>query len=119
MSEEKMYTGSCHCGNVSYKTSMDLQRAITCNCSMCSRTGAVMAFVPKDSFELLSGQDSLSDYQFNTKKIHHLFCSNCGVRSFARGTDRKGAEMFMVNVRCLEGVDMKAVSITEHDGKSA
>jgi hypothetical protein len=84
---------------------------------MCSRTGALMAFVPEDKFQLLSGEDSLSDYQFNTKKIHHLFCSNCGVRPFARGSGPGGA-MCMVNARCLEGVDPLALEVKHWDGKS-
>jgi hypothetical protein len=119
MSEAKSYSGSCHCGNVTYNVSLDLGQVMTCNCSMCGRTGAIMAFTPKDSFTLLSGDDKLSDYQFNTKKIHHLFCENCGVRSFARGVDRKGNEMMMVNVRCLEGVDLASLKITEHNGRDA
>jgi hypothetical protein len=119
MSEAKTYGGSCHCGNVTYTVAIDLSHVMTCNCSICSRTGAVMAFVPKAAFELKSGAGAQSDYQFNTKNIHHLFCSTCGVRSFARGTDRKGREMVMINVRCLEGVDLKSLTIPEHDGRSA
>ncbi len=119
MTETKSYSGSCHCGKVTYKVALDLSHVMTCNCSICSRTGSVMAFVPEDGFELLSGEDALTDYQFNTKNVHHVFCSTCGVRSFARGTDRKGAAMYMVNARCLEGVDLKALAVTEHDGRSA
>ncbi len=119
MSEAKTYSGSCHCGKVSYKVAVDLSNVVTCNCSICSRTGSVMAFVPEDHFELLSGKDALTDYQFNTKNIHHVFCTTCGVRSFANGTDRKGAPNYMINVRCLEGVDLKTLNFTEYDGRSA
>ena len=75
MSESKTYRGSCHCGNVKYEVELDLSGPVlACNCSMCSRTGSLMAFVPENQFRLLAGDQSLSDYQFNTKKIHHLFC---------------------------------------------
>ncbi|MEP7049711.1 MAG: GFA family protein [Pseudomonadota bacterium] len=120
MTEAKIYSGSCHCGKVSYQVDLDLSQAlITCNCSMCSRTGSLMAFVPEERFRLLSGEDALTDYQFNTKNIHHVFCATCGVRSFARGKDRKGAPMYMVNARCLAGVEVKELKITEYDGRSA
>ena len=118
MTHPPTYSGSCHCGKVSYKVSVDLSNVITCNCSICSRTGSIMAFVAEERFQLLSGQDALTDYQFNTKNIHHVFCSTCGVRSFARGTDRNGVPNYMINVRCLEGVDLKSLAFTEYDGRS-
>ena len=116
--ELKTYTGSCHCGKVKYQVAIDLGHAMTCNCSICSRTGSVMVFVPQAQFTLLQGQNEQTDYQFNKMNVHHLFCSTCGVRSFGRGTGRGGAEMCMINVRCLEGVDLKALAIKEMDGKS-
>jgi hypothetical protein len=67
---------------------------------------------------LRSGADSLTDYQFNKKIIHHLFCRTCGIGSFARGTGPDGAEMIAINVRCLDGVDLDSLTVTPFDGKS-
>jgi hypothetical protein len=78
-----------------------------------------MAFVASSNFRLLSGDADLHDYQFNKKRIHHLFCSNCGIRSFARGTDGKGNEMIMINVRCLDGVALEELKTKAYDGRSA
>jgi hypothetical protein len=50
--------------------------------------------------------------------VHHLFCSHCGVGSFARGKRPDGAEMIAVNVRCLDDVDPAALSPMPFDGKS-
>ncbi len=87
MSEPTTHTGGCHCGKVRYEAKVDLGApVIACNCSMCGRTGTLLSFVPATQFKLLSGEDSLTDYQFNKKAIHHLFCKVCGVKSFARGT---------------------------------
>jgi hypothetical protein len=118
MTEARTYDGSCHCGAVRYRVTMALEGAITCNCSICSRTGTMLAFAPASSFELRSGEDALTDYQFGRKRIHHLFCSRCGVRSFARGTGPNGEPMAAVNVRCLEGVDLDAVPVRRVDGRS-
>jgi hypothetical protein len=115
---DENYTGSCHCGSVRYEVRTALDGAISCNCSMCSRTGAVMVFVPAEQFQLLSGEDALSDYQFNKRNIHHVFCSTCGVRSFSRGTGPGGKPMCAVNVRCLEGVDVDSLKIERFDGRS-
>ncbi|MET0344482.1 MAG: GFA family protein [Polyangiales bacterium] len=119
MGEAKQYKGSCHCGNVTYKVSADLSGdLISCNCSICGRTGTVLTFVPAAQFTLEQGEDALTDYQFNKKSIHHLFCSTCGVRSFARGTAPDGASMVAINARCLEGVDVTKLKVHQYDGAS-
>lgn len=112
------YTGSCHCGNVRYEVEMELKGAMSCNCSICSRRGWLIDFVPASQFRLLTDESALTDYQFNKKIIHHLFCSTCGVASFGRGTGRDGSPMVAINVRCLEGVDVDALPIRKVDGKS-
>ena len=58
-------------------------------------------------------------YQFNKRVIHHLFCSQCGVASFARGRGPDGKEMVAINVRCLDGVDVASLKLTPYDGKNA
>lgn len=118
MAEEKSYEGGCHCGAVRYRVTMALDRAITCNCSICQKTGTVLSFVPAARFSLLQGEDALTDYQWGKKRIHHLFCRRCGVRSFARGAMPDGTPMAAVNVRCLDGVDLDAVATTRFDGRS-
>lgn len=118
MTEAKTYTGGCHCGAVRYRVTLKLDQAITCNCSICSRTGTVLAFTPAEQFELVSGREALTDYQWGKKRLHHLFCRHCGVRSFARGAKPGGAEMAAINVRCLDGVDLGAIPTKQFDGKS-
>ena len=114
----KTYVGSCHCGKVRFETAMDIGHLTACNCSICSRMGWLLTFVPGDDFKLLSGDGALTDYQFGKKHIHHLFCSTCGVNSFSRGTGQSGQAMVAVNVRCLEGVDLEKVPVKNFDGKS-
>ncbi|MCP3104061.1 GFA family protein [Myxococcus sp. K15C18031901] len=120
MSEtQKSYEGGCHCGRVRYEVKLDLsQPVITCNCSICQKSGGMLTFVPTELFTLRSGQDALTDYQFNKKVIHHLFCSSCGVRSFARGTTPDGKAMIAINARCLDGVDAAALKTMPVDGRS-
>jgi len=91
---------------------------IACNCSICAKTGTLLTFVPASSFKLLSGEEALTDYQFNRQVIHHLFCNTCGVRSFARGVGPDGSEMAAINARCLDGFDMAQFPIQNYDGKS-
>ena len=104
MPETKTYHGQCHCGAVRYTVETDLGAMGDCNCSRCRRLGWVLQSAPASAFHLLSGEDNLTLYRFNTEKIDHLFCKTCGIESFARGDDGKGNGMVMINVNCLEGV---------------
>ena len=67
---------------------------------------------------LAAEEEALSDYQFGKKRNHHVFCRTCGVRSFSRATGPDGKNVFAFNVRCLEGVDLAALTIKPVDGKS-
>ena len=116
--ESKTYSGGCHCGRVRYQVTTDLASVIECNCSICSRRGHWLNFVPAEQFKLLQGQDALTDYQFNKHIIHHNFCSVCGVGSFARGKNADGSPMAAINVRCLDDIDLASIKTTRFDGKS-
>lgn len=119
MPEARKYTGGCHCGNVRYEVTASLDQGYVCNCSLCAKQGWMLTFAPATQFTLLSGENAQTDYQFNKKSIHHLFCSTCGVRSFSRGTHPKtGVETIAVNIRCLDGVDPAAIEVKHVDGKS-
>jgi hypothetical protein len=119
MSNLETYTGSCHCGKVRYQVKIDLAKpVISCNCSMCGRSGTLLSFVPADQFTLLSGEEVLTDYQFNKHVIHHTFCSVCGIKSFARGVGRDGSATVAINTRCIDGVDVARLTLMPFDGKS-
>lgn len=117
MSETK-YQGSCHCGAVKLTASMDLSKPVTaCNCSICSRAGWLLVFVPESAVEV-SGKDHLTDYQFAKKHIHHTFCKVCGIHAFGHGAAPDGRNMYAVNVRCLDGVELDKLEVKHFDGKS-
>jgi hypothetical protein len=104
--------------NVRYEVSTDLGSVISCNCSICSKKGSLLTFVPVGEFKLLAGEDAQKDYQFNKNVIHHLFCKNCGIASFSRGAMPDGTKIVAINVRCLEGVDPSSLQVTAYDGRS-
>ena len=118
MAEARTYTGGCHCGKVRYEATVDLDQAMSCNCSRCAKLGWILTFTPAHKFKLISGESDLTDYLFNKHVIHHLFCSTCGIESFARGTAPDGSETAAINIRCLDDVDIGALEPTPVDGKS-
>lgn len=79
----KHYTGSCHCGMIQYTVDLDLDEAVMeCNCSHCQIKGFLLSFTPQENFELISGEENLTEYKFNKNVISHLFCKTCGVQCF-------------------------------------
>ncbi len=120
MADLQTHTGGCHCGNVRYEVELDLGSGIVaCNCSICAKKGLLLAFAAAEGFKLLSGQDDLRDYRFNRRVIRHVFCGTCGTEPFARGLTPDGSkEMVAINVRCLDGVDIAALTTLPFDGKS-
>lgn len=112
------YKGGCQCGAVSYEVDVDIDNAITCNCSRCQKLGSVLAFAPRSSFKLGSGEANLTEYRFNKQEISHLFCKLCGIQSFAYGQMPDGSPVAAINVNCLEGVDPRAIEAHHVDGKS-
>ena len=115
---EKHYEGGCQCGAVRYEVDVDIDEAISCNCSRCKPMGFVLAFTARDKLKVLSGQDNLTDYLFNKEEIRHRFCITCGVESFAYGVMPDGTEMAAVNVNCLKGVDVRTLDPQHVDGAS-
>ena len=85
---------------------------------MCTMTRLWGAIVSADSFRLSAGEAELVDYQ--PDNVHHVFCRNCGVRSFGWGENPGlGGKFYAVRVNCLDGVDVDELvnaPITYFDG---
>ena len=110
------YHGSCHCGDVAFDVEGDIKNAMVCNCSICSRKGSMLWFVPWNQFHLQTPDDATSTYTFNRHLIEHRFCKNCGIHSFAEGVDPKGNKMAAINLRSIEGLDLESIPVTHFDG---
>jgi hypothetical protein len=110
--------GSCHCGRVAFEVDGEPTEAMACNCSICSRKGSLLWFVPRDKLRLLTPEANAATYTFNKHVIKHRFCSNCGIHTHGEGVDPKGRPMAAINVRCLEDFDLKSLKVREFDGRS-
>ena len=72
--------------------------------------------VPRNRFELLSGESDLVTYTFNTGVAKHHFCRVCGVQSFY--VPRSDPDKVDVNARGLDGIDLDALEVTRFDGRN-
>ena len=112
--------GSCHCGRVQFEVSLDkdFSEALSCNCSICQRKGTLLSFVPKTQLKMMSGAESLQDYQFAKKRIHHTLCKVSGVPPFSSAIAPDGPDTAAINVRCIENIDLDSLRIHKYDGKN-
>lgn len=112
------YRGSCHCGRIAFEVEGEIEGVLACNCSICSRKGSLLWFVPRDKLELRTPEDAAATYTFNKHVIQHRFCPTCGIHPYAEGTDPKGNRMAAINARCLEDVDLAAIPVRHFDGRA-
>jgi len=113
------YRGACHCGNVTFEFESEITSALHCNCTFCVRRGALLHGVPPEQFRLTGGATgSIGEVAvYGSGIFQHHFCSNCGIQCFTRrnGQGRFGPQV-RVNLRCVEGIDLEALSVRHFDG---
>jgi hypothetical protein len=111
---KQTYRGRCHCGKVRFEVDADLDHVRVCDCSICRARGALNHRVKEGDIRVLTPLEDLSVYQWNTKQAKDYFCPVCGILPFRR--PRNGADIWTVNVRCLEGVDLDAIPVKRVQG---
>ena len=96
--------GACHCSAVRFHVRLKdgLRSARRCTCSYCRMRGAVAVSANISDLQLLSGDESLSCYQFNTGTAKHYFCATCGI--YTHHQRRSNPQEYGVNVACLAGI---------------
>ena len=110
------YSGSCHCGAVRFEIEApEMLEAERCNCSICTKSGYLHLILPLARFRLVSGEDAITTYTFNTGVAKHTFCRVCGVKPFY--TPRSNPDGIDINVNCLDTPPAE-LTIVEFDGRN-
>ena len=91
-----------------------LDHVTACDCSLCVKKNARMVRVREDALTVLSGEDHLGDYQWNTHRARHHFCRICGIYVFHR--KRAAPDLYEVNVFCLDGFDPSGLPVRVSEG---
>ena len=112
-----MKSGRCHCGAIQFSVEGEIEQVIECNCSHCRRKGLLLWFVSPTALAVSSGISQLATYTFNQHVIQHQFCSICGCQPFGVGRLRSGTEAALINIRCLEGIELENVKRVPVNGR--
>ena len=113
----EFYKGRCHCGAVSFETSVQkIEKGIRCNCSICEKKGAVMTpfTIAPDDLKYSAEGNSLSTYQFGTNVAKHHFCNRCGIYTFHETMRVPGH--YRVNVGCIDGIESLELPVEVFNG---
>jgi hypothetical protein len=113
-----IYKGSCHCGKIAFEVEGDLTQVIDCNCSICTKKGSLLWFVPRQQLRLLTPEENMSTYTFGKRTIKYRFCPNCGMHPFGEGVDPSGNAMAAINARCLEGIELSSLTVQHFNGRA-
>ena len=114
------YAGACHCKAVRFEIAAEIDHVRSCDCSVCSKRGALIFRVTPEYFRLLTPLEELAVYRWGTETAADYFCRTCGILPFRKPSAltaaeiAKGAEPFdgwAVNVRCLDGFDLASVPV--------
>lgn len=108
---------SCHCGHIRLQVEGHIKSALACNCSICQRKGSLLWFVPRANLQFLTAENRASTYTFCKHVIKHRFCPHCGMHPYGEGTGPSGRAMAAINIRCIEGIDLKTIPVTEYNGR--
>lgn len=110
------HQGGCHCKAVRFEVALPPRIEVEdCNCSICLMSQNAHTIVPSSRFRLLSGEDALSVYTFNTGVAQHKFCKICGIKSFY--TPRSNPDGVAVTWRCFDDPHaFENVQISAFDG---
>lgn len=68
--------------------------------------------------DLFTPEDEIADYTFGKRSIRHRFCPVCGIHLFAESADSSGSLTMVINVRCLEDVELSSLPVLCFDGRS-
>jgi len=83
MHDSKELSGSCLCGEITYKFTGHIKVFQYCHCSRCQKfTGSAHAsniIIDPDNFKWLSGEDLVGRYEIpDAKHFATSFCKKCG-----------------------------------------
>jgi hypothetical protein len=125
---------SCHCGATQIELPETPTRATECNCTYCSRTGALWAYYEPGEITVRSSADSI----YAPSLMNHHFCTVCGMQTWgdapdwssiynADGSPKEGFDpsaiptkrKFQVNLRLVDGLDWSKIEIDKLDGRNS
>ena len=89
-----IFTGSCLCGSVHYKSNSDPLVIQNCHCDQCRKaTGSVYLtnlFIKEENFEIVGEVNNYTHLSDAGNNMTKYFCPKCGSQVFGKNSGRPG-----------------------------
>jgi hypothetical protein len=112
--------GLCHCGETSWLLDGDPGRITACNCTLCSRYGALWAYDFEDErIRLEGGTNTYTRAAKANPTLEIHFCPNCACVLAYRELQRDGdgRRRIAVNIRLAPPDSVAHLAIDHFDGR--
>ena len=117
-----MLNGSCHCGGLKWTLEGDPGSITACNCTLCSRYGALWAYdFENERIHVSGAHGAYRRADIEKPALEILFCPTCAGVAAWRGlqTDPDGRRRIAVNVRLAPAEAVEALPIDHFEGLKA
>ncbi|MFN8579106.1 MAG: aldehyde-activating protein [Candidatus Sericytochromatia bacterium] len=105
----------CHCGNIQINVKNLKEVLTSCNCSVCSRYGALWGNYEPDEIKI-NIQNEFKNYSWSDKNIEFIFCASCGCITHYITTEKVEKATIGINFRMLNEQDLSKIKIRRFDG---
>lgn len=111
-----MFSGTCHCGAVTFTLEKAPEWLTQCNCSICRRLGALWAHAPIGEVTVTGEGDATFGYVWGDRTIAFHTCRTCGCTTHWQNLQPEGTGRMAVNCRLCEPSSIADLRIRQLDG---
>lgn len=110
-----MIEAICHCGAVHVQVPQAPEEVKECNCSICRRTGALLAYYSPKDVQVIPESGATDIYMWGDREIEFHRCKVCGNFTHWSPVD-KSYDRMGVNARLMPPELLADIRILEFDG---
>ncbi len=112
----RMMEGSCHCGAIRLELATAPDHVIDCNCSICSRYGALWAVFEPDAATISGQLESLRGYVWGRRTIRTMHCAICGCVTHWESISTQDEPKLGINMRNFKTSSVTGLKVRRFDG---
>lgn len=116
MTQELTLIGACHCGAVRLTLPSAPEKATSCNCSLCRRTGALWAYYEWGSVKVEGHPENTVDYVWGDKSLRTIRCRHCGIVTHWEPMEPKAGDRHGVSLNNFDPKLRDGTHIRRFDG---